>query len=74
MKDETKPVNDEWGCHTFEDKSRQRGFFSPYFFGFELPTGFQQNGISCSVMTLQTHIKMTDTLQQLAEMIHHFFK
>lgn len=49
-------------------------FFPLYFFGFELPTGFQQNGISCSVMTLQTHIKMTDTSQQLTEVIHHFLK
>lgn len=76
MKDETKPLNDEWWCHTFEDKSRQRFFvfFPLYFFGFELPTGFQQNGISCSVMTLQTHIKMTDTSQQLTEVIHHFLE
>lgn len=76
MKDETKPLNDEWWCHTFEDKSRQRffGFFPLYFFGFKLPTGFQQNGISCSVMTLQTHIKVTDTSQQLTEVIHHFLK
>lgn len=50
------------------------GFFPLYFFGFELPTGFQQNGISCSVMTLQTHIKVTDTSQQLTEVIHHFLK
>lgn len=56
--------------------NQDRGFlfFFTIFFGFELPTGFQQNGISCSVMTLQTHIKMTDTSQQLAEVIHHFLK